>query len=217
VVCVVTDSAEEPGEPDRSEQSEPQQTVPPEAEPTQAEPTQAEREPEQPAAELPGRGLNRRIVAIAAAVLVLVGVGITVYFLTKDDSPAASPASGPAGASAAPASTPANNSPATSVPSQPSQGGAATPAEVGSAKAAAERAVQAFNAHDPEALKKVNCDPSAIGDAGDIIPPEAKVELVSAPELSGDTATVELKLTIGEQSTTVPLPLRKQDATWCVD
>jgi hypothetical protein len=207
----VTESAEEPGEPDRSEQSEPQQAVP-----TQAEPTQAEREPEQPAAELPGRGLNRRIVAIAA-VLVLVGVGITVYFLTKDDSPVASPASGPAGASAAPASTAANSSPATSVPSQPSQGGAATPAEVGSAKAAAERAVQAFNAHDPEALKKVNCDPSAIGDAGDIIPPQAKVELVSAPELSGDTATVELKLTIGEQSTTVPLPLRKQDATWCVD
>jgi flagellar basal body-associated protein FliL len=167
---------------------------------------------QEPAA--PARKLSTRAIAIvvAIALVVLAGVGTGIYFLTKDDTPAAS---GAAPAGGQPTDPPSGSSGAT--PTGPgSTGAGATPAEVSSVKVVAEKAIAAINSHDPAQLKLVSCDPEAIGPV-EGAPPEAKAELVSTPELTGDTATVEVKLTIGEQSTTTPLPLRKQNGTWCVD
>jgi hypothetical protein len=169
---------------------------------------------EEPAAELPTEKISRRTVIIVAAmaILVLTGAGVGIYFLTTGNggTDTAAPAStGAVPGGAAPGTPTSGQLPATST-------SAAAPAEVGNAKVAAEKAIQAINSHDPEALKKVSCDPAAVGPA-EGTPPEARAELVSSPELTGDTATVELKLTIGDVSTTTPLPLRKQNGTWCVD
>jgi hypothetical protein len=175
---------------------------------------ESEPTPETEPAPAASRKLSTRAIVVAAAIalVVLAGVGTGIYFLTRDDTPTASgetvagqPTEPPAGSSGAATPT---------VPG--SSGGEAPPAEVSSVKVVAEKAIAAINSHDPEQLKLISCDPEAVGPV-EGSPPEAKAELVSAPELTGDTATVEVKLTIGEQSTTTPLPLRKQNGTWCVD
>jgi hypothetical protein len=165
----------------------------------------------------PVRKLTTRTITIIAAiaVLVLAGIGTTVYFLTRgDDKPAASQNDSRNGE---PAADPPGTGPAGSVPAAvPPPPTGATAVEAGNARQIAEKAIKAINTHDAEALKKISCDPSALG-AADGTPPEARAELISNPELTGDTATVELKLIIGDQSTTTPLPLRKQNGVWCVD
>jgi flagellar basal body-associated protein FliL len=175
-----------------------------------------ETEPE--AEVLPARKLGRRTIVIVAvvAVLVLAGIGTGIYFLTRDNgTPAATGPSTPASAAQAPA-TPSAGATAPSGQSGAPESGAANPVEVGNAKAVAQQAIDAINTHDAESLKKISCDPDNTGPAEETLP-DAHVELVSTPELTGDTATVELKLTIGDQSTTTPLPLRKQNGTWCVE
>lgn len=166
----------------------------------------------EPAGDLPAAPtLNRRKIAIIAAIAVLLlgGIGTAVYFLTKgDDQPAASQgAAGPAGPAAD-----AKQSGSTPAAAPPAAG--QNPAEVGNAKQVAEQAVQAFNAHDLQAMKKISCDPNAVPDN---LLPETKVELAAEPELTGDTGSVELKVIMGDQSTTTPLPLRKHNGVWCVD
>jgi len=155
------------------------------------------------------RKLSTRAITIVAAiaVLVLAGVGTTVYFLTRGDDTTTGSRGGDQNGGG-----PGGSAPVAAPP--PPTGAAA--AEVGNARQVAEKAIQAINAHDAETLKKISCDPEGIGPA-DSAPPEARAELVANPELTGDTATVELKLIIGDQSTTTPLPLRKQNGTWCVD
>jgi hypothetical protein len=153
------------------------------------------------------------VIAVAIAVLVLGAVGAGIYFLTGGgESPPASEsgANGAGAASGAPGPGPTTGT-APGGPA-PDAGGA----DAGAVRAVAEQAVRAINAHDPEALKQISCDPEAIGPAENT-PAEARVELVADPEVTGDTATVELKLIIGDQSTTTPLPLRRQDGRWCVD
>lgn len=164
----------------------------------------------------PGRKLgNRKIAVVAAiAVLVLAGLGTAVFFLTRsDDPPAASQEdSGDGG----PVAAPAGGTVTPGTPPPPPTG--ANAGEATSARQIAEQAIRAFNGHDPEGMKKISCDPAGIP-AGDTIPPEARVELVANPELTGDTATVNLRLIIGGQATDtpLPLPLRKVNGTWCVD
>jgi hypothetical protein len=156
---------------------------------------------------------SRTIVIVAAlAVLVLAGVGTTVYFLTRGDEPAANQG-GQSGGPAATAPTNAGQSGSTPASPPPPPTGAAA-AEVGNARQVAEQAVKAFNAHDADGMKKISCDSEGIG--ADTIPQEARVELASNPELTGDTGTVDLKLILGEASTTTPLPLRKENGAWCV-
>ncbi len=170
------------------------------------------------AEEAPGRKLSRRTIVIvaAAALLVLAGAGVGIFALTRGDG--STPAAGAPGAStsASAQSTPSAGAPASGpAPSGPNPA-PANPAEVGNANAVAQKAIDAINTHDVESLKKISCDPESTGPAEETLP-DAKVELVSPPELTGDTATVQLKLTIGDQSTTTPLPLRKQNGTWCVE
>lgn len=159
----------------------------------------------EPSTELPKKR-NTRTTVIIAVVAALVVAGVAVFFLTRGDDPAAAP-SGQNGGPAAGGSTPAS-------PPPPPTGAAA--AEVGNARKVAEEAIQAFNSHDAQAYKKISCDPQTTGPA-DNAPAEARVELVSNPELTGDSGTVELKLILGDQSTSLPLPLRKLNGTWCVD
>jgi hypothetical protein len=168
----------------------------------------------EPAADLaaePASKLNGRRIAIIAAIAVLVlgGIGAGVYFLTKgDDKPASQ---GSAGQQADPAP---NGQQRGSTPTSAAAPDAPTAADAGSAKQVAEKAIQAFNAHDAQAMKKISCDPQAILDN---LPPEARVELAGNPELTGDNGSVEIKLIIGDQSTTTPLPLRKNNGVWCVE
>lgn len=160
--------------------------------------------------------LSRRaivtVMAIAALVIGCAAVGI--YLLNRDDDKGSAEK---AGRSNAPASPGASSGPAPSTPTAPGPGGgSAQPGDAGAAANLAEQAVAAINAHDSEAMKKISCDPDTAGPA-DAGPLEVRAELASAPELAGDTATVEVKLTIGGESTTTPLPLRKKDGAWCVE
>lgn len=173
---------------------------------------------EQPAAEEPaGRKLTPRTIVIVAvvAILVLAGAGTGIYFLTNGgDDPATSGSPGPASTGSAPGAT---SGPTTGPAAGPQPGGSGgTPADTGRAKSVAEQAVKAFNSHDATAMQKVSCDQTNT-DPIENIPQGTTIELTSPPELTGDTATVELKVTIGDTSTTIPLPLRKKDGAWCVD
>ncbi|HEU5474814.1 MAG TPA: hypothetical protein VFV67_29575 [Actinophytocola sp.] len=170
-----------------------------------------------------GPKLDRRTVIVTAviAALVLAAVVVGIVLLTGSDDPppdtsnVALPSATAAPSSQTPSSPAAE--PAPSAPEQPQpEPPPAQPAEVGAAKAVADQAVAALNAHDAEAMKRVSCDPASFVDTAGT-PEGATIEVVGQPELTGDTATVEVKLTIGDQTTTVPLPLRKQNDTWCVD
>src|SRR5262245_3795297 len=162
----------------------------------------------------PSRKISRRtiIVTAVAAILVLAVVGTGIYFLTRgNDDPTAAGAAGPPSKDAVPA---AAGKPTSGGAGKPGSG--ADPADTGNVKTVAEQAIAAINGHDAETLKKISCDPASVGPAAST-PPEARAELASKPEVTGDTATVDVKLTIGDASTTTPLPLRKQNGTWCVD
>jgi|RhiMethySRZTD1v2_1073278.scaffolds.fasta_scaffold1781717_2 hypothetical protein len=156
------------------------------------------------------------VVAVVVAAVVLAAVAVLIFVLAGDDDDGTdtsnfagqSTSAVPPGTSApgsAPASAPA--------PAQPGPGGG-TQADAATVQVVAEQVVQAFNAHDPAAMKKISCDQDTTELS---IPAEGKVELASPPELTSDTATVELRLTIGDTSTTIPLPLRKQDGNWCAE
>ena len=176
--------------------------------------TDAEEQPS--STEQRARKLSPRtvVIVVVAAILVLFGAGAGVYFLTSDDESGPSTAAESSGVPSAEATATLDTRFAEGPPEpEPSL---AAPEEVGSAKAVAAEAIQAINVRDPEAMKKVSCDPEGV-DTVDTAPPDARAEIVSEPEVTGDTATVQLKLTIGDQSTTIPLPLRKQNGTWCVD
>lgn len=188
---------------------------------TESEPQPAESEPESPEpTPAAAKKLSTRtiVIAVAIALVVLTGGGVGIYFMTKgDDTPAAASGLGPSVGGPTSETPPSGaSSGATPTPSTPPSTGAAPPEEVGNAKVTAEKAIEAINSHNVDAMKKISCDPEAIGPA-DTAPPDARAELLSVPELTGDSATVELKLTIGDQSTTIPLPLRKQNGIWCVD
>jgi hypothetical protein len=156
------------------------------------------------------------VIASVIALLLLAAVGVGVFLLTSDrDSPSASSETVGSSGSAEPA-PPSSGTPAPGQPPASPGPGSGPPDEVANAKQVAEQAITAINAHDAEAMTKLSCDPEAIGPA-ETLPPESRVELVAAPDLTGDAGTAELKLIFGDQSTSLPLPLRKQNGAWCVD
>jgi hypothetical protein len=80
----------------------------------------------------------------------------------------------------------------------------------------AEQAASAISDADMTTLAELSCDPASVGDE-DTFPPDAKVEVVGEPEITGDAASVNVKVTIGQQPpATVPMPLIKQDGRWCI-
>lgn len=154
------------------------------------------------------------IVAAAIALVVLSAAAGAIALLTGGGDPAPA-AAGPTGPPVPTSTAAASAEPSSPAPPPTPGQGADTP-ETGAVREVAEQAVQAINSHDPEAMRKISCDQAA-EPAIDNTLPEARVELVSTPELAGDTATVELKLIIGDQSVVTPMPLRKQNGTWCLD
>jgi hypothetical protein len=169
----------------------------------------------------PDAGRRKVLVVSVAAVVVLVVAGLVVYLLTSGDDPddqAAKDRDVPTISDSPAPTTPGATSGATVAPPATATGatGATAPADVQSAETIAEQAASAISGADATTLAKLACDPSTAG-TEDTFPADAKAEVVGEPKISGDTATVDLKLTIGNsEPTVVPMPLVKQGGRWCV-
>ena len=170
--------------------------------------------------ENPSPATDRRKVLLitAVSVVVLVVAGVVVYLLTSgDDSSAESGPDVPSiSASGEPEST--TSSQATSAPPANTATGAVPGAEpeVVQAQTVAEDAATAISNADVSALTKLSCDPASVG-TEDQFPTDAKAEVAGPPKITGDTATVDLTLTIaGSEPATVPMPLTKKDGRWCI-
>jgi hypothetical protein len=172
-------------------------------------------------------GKNRTVLVVVASVVVLAAViGLVVYLVTRPDGGASEAAEPnvPTISGAAPSRS-------VSVPAPPS-GGVATGAastgvpgpppppnnEVAKARTVVEDAISAINTQDVDAMAELACDPAAVGQPEDV---QAGVtaELTENPQVDGDKATAQVRLTIegAGEPTVVPLPLEKRaDGTWCV-
>jgi hypothetical protein len=167
-------------------------------------------------------GGNRRTVLLvsAIAVVVLVVAGVLVYALTGNDS--SDNANGPDVPSIADSGDRSTSAqPGTPTGSEPppiQQSSAAPPAggDAGAAQSVAEQAASAITSADMNTLTALSCDPSSVGDE-DTFPPDAKVEVVGEPQVNGDSASIDVQVTIGGQPpATVPMPLIKQGGRWCI-
>jgi hypothetical protein len=166
------------------------------------------------------------VLVSAAAVVVLALIGVAIYLLVSDDSSddtAARPVptiedSGSAGTTTSTTTPPAG--PTSSLTLPPSTGAStevtAGGADSGDAQSVAEQAASAISSADTSTLSQLSCDPSTAGDE-DTFPAGAKAEVVGEPKISGDTATIDVKLTFdGAEPAVVPMPLTKQDGRWCI-
>jgi hypothetical protein len=164
---------------------------------------------------------NRRgvVIAVVITVLVLAGAGVGIYFLTKDDDPGNTASSAPQDAGRTSTQSPdtggATSEPAPNPSTEPSQG-PADPDDAAAARQVADQAIAAINNRDADSMRKISCDPESVGSA-DEIPPDASAKFVSGPEIAEDKATVQVEITVGGQSSTVPMPLAKVNGTWCVN
>jgi hypothetical protein len=175
----------------------------------------------------PGAGTSRRKVLLVstAAIVVLAVAGLVVYLLTsgddKVDDTAVPVMLGTTGTAppngTIPSAPPAESTP----PLAPPSSSAATAEEnttvdVGAAGDVAEQAASAISSADVTTLAELSCDPSTVG-TDETFPDNATAEVVGEPQIDGDTATVDIKLTIeGAEPATVPIPLTKQDGRWCI-
>lgn len=168
------------------------------------------------------QGGNRKAwLYAAAAVVVLVVAGVVVYLLTSGDDPDT------AGGTGVPTITGSSEPPTTeSLPPAPAPGASSASATATAAPPAAEDPVQArsvaedaaaaISTNDVTTIAELACDPSS-AEAGETYPADAKAEVVGEPKIEGDTATIDIRLTIGgSQPTVVPMPLAKQDGRWCI-
>jgi hypothetical protein len=173
----------------------------------------------------PSAGNRRKVLLIsAAAVVALVVAGLVVFLVTRDDSPETAdggPAvptiegSAPPGGESAQA-PPDYEDPPLTQPSTSSAQPPASGADAGEAQSVAEQAATAITDADMETLTQLSCDPGSVGD-DDTFPPDAQVEVVGEPQIVGDTATIDIRVTIpGADPATVPMPLTKQDGRWCI-
>jgi type IV secretory pathway VirB10-like protein len=160
------------------------------------------------------------IVAAAVVVLVAIGVGVYLVATSGEDDVAADPS--PPTITGVYPTQPPSSAP---LPSRPASSPPATkprlpkpPADknVAAARSAAEQAATAINERDIEAMKQLSCDPATVGSV-DAFPPEATARLAENPQITGDKATAQIELSIsGSEPTVVPLPMEKRDGKWCV-
>jgi hypothetical protein len=160
-------------------------------------------------------------------VVVLVVAGIVTYLLTSGDdsagqaeprdvptitgSPAPTGEATSPGASVAPPATATGVTGATSAPKAPE-----APKDAQDAGSVAEQVATAISGADVSTLNELSCEPGSAG-TEETFPADAKAEVVGEPKITGDTATVDLKLTIGQnEPATVPMPLTKKDGRWCI-
>jgi hypothetical protein len=158
-----------------------------------------------------------------AAVVVLVVAGVVVYLLTRgDDSPdnAAQARDVPTITGSPAPTTPGETTPGASVAPPATATGATgateAPAEADAAGTVAEQAASAISSADVDALNRMSCDPSNPA-TEETFPADAKAKVVGEPKITGDTATVDLELTIANSDpAVVPMPLTKKDGRWCI-
>ena len=178
----------------------------PDAELTEQEPT-------------PADGRNKVLIFSVAAVAVLVVAGIVVYLLTSGDSEdqAGKPRDVPTITGSAESTTAGTTTTGASVaPPATATGVTGAPEDVQDAGSIAEEVATAISGADVSTLNKLSCEPGSAG-TEESFPADAKAEVVGEPKVTGDTATVDLKLTIGEnEPATVPMPLTKKDGRWCI-
>ena len=196
--------------------------LPPDKEPAQ-EPEPQPEGTEESAPDTDGERSGRRttIMIVAAAVVVLLAIGVGVYLVaTSGDEDVAADPSPPTITGVSPTQPPSS----APLPSRPASSPAATkpppkkPADknVAAARTAAEQAATAINERDIDAIKRLSCDPSAAGSV-DAFPPEATARLAENPQITGDKATAQIELSIsGSEPTVVPLPMEKRGGKWCV-
>ncbi len=170
-------------------------------------------------------GRNKALIIAVVTVVVLVVAGVVTYLLTSGDdakdqagprdvptitgSPAPpTKATTSPGASVAPPATATGVTGATSAPEAPK--------DVQDAGSVAEKVATAISGADVSTLNELSCEPGSAG-TEETFPADAKAEVVGEPKITGDTATVDLKLTIGQnEPATVPMPLTKKDGRWCI-
>lgn len=173
----------------------------------------------------PSAGNRRKVLLFsAAAVVALVVAGLVVFLVTRGDSsetadrgpevPTIEGSAPPGNSAQAP---PASEEPSFTRSSTPSaQAPPAGGADAGEAQSVAEQAATAITDADMETLTQLSCDPGSVG-SDDTFPPDATVEVVGEPRITGDTATIDIRVTIpGADPATVPMPLTKQDGRWCI-
>lgn len=172
----------------------------------------------------PAERRNTVLIASVAAVVVLVVAGVIVYLLTSGDDSDDQAGQGqdvPTITGSPAPTTPDPDSPSATVAPPATATGATgappeAPEEIQGLKSVAEQAATAISSADVTTLNELSCEPVG-SDAEDTFPTDAKAEVVGEPKISGDTATIDLKLTIGEsETTTVPMPLVKKDGRWCI-
>lgn len=181
---------------------------------SEAERTERTETTEEPA------GRSKVVLVSVAAVVVLVVAGVVVYLLTSgDDAPddAAQSRDVPTITGSPAPATPGETTTGVSVaPPATATGATGAPEEVDAAETLAEQAAAAISNADVDALNRMACDPSNPA-TEDTFPADAKAEVVGEPKITGDTATVDLELTIANgEPTVVPMPLTKKDGRWCI-
>lgn len=181
----------------------------PDAESTEQEPT-------------PADGRNKVLIFSVAAVVVLVVAGIVVYLLTSGDpeNQAGEPKDVPTITGSAAPTTPKTTTTGASVAPPATAtgvtGATGAPSDVQDAGSIAEEVATAISGADVSTLNELSCEPGSAG-TEESFPADAKAEVVGEPKVTGDTATVDLKLTIGDnEPATVPMPLTKKDGRWCI-
>ncbi|MGB3443618.1 MAG: hypothetical protein WBA97_33190 [Actinophytocola sp.] len=187
-----------------------------EAEPTEAETTGTEKsgtEKSEPAT-------GRRTVTLVSvvAVVVLVVAGVVVFLLTNgdDSSDAAQDGNVPTITGSPAPTTPEPTEGASVAPPATATGATGPVGAPVEAGPVAEQAAAAISSSDIDALNQLACDPSNPA-AEETFPADAKATVVGEPKITGDTATVDLKLTIGDsEPAVVPMPLTKKDGRWCI-
>ncbi len=161
---------------------------------------------------------RRRVALISvAAVVVLAVVGVVVYLLTSGDDDPGTADRGRDVPTITDSPVPSTKTP-TSTPASAAPPATATGAVEGAdaAESVAQQAASAISSADITALTALSCDPSSVG-TEETFPSDAKAEVVGEPQITGDTATVDIKLTLaGAEPTTVPMPLTLKDGRWCV-
>lgn len=181
---------------------------------SEAERTERTETTEEPA------GRSKVVLVSVAAVVVLVVAGVVVYLLTSgDDAPddAAQSRDVPTITGSPAPATPGETTTGVSVaPPATATGATGAPEEVDAAETLAAQAAAAISNADVDALNRMACDPSNPA-TEDTFPADAKAEVVGEPKITGDTATVDLELTIANgEPTVVPMPLTKKDGRWCI-
>jgi len=168
----------------------------------------------------PADGRNRVLIFSVAAVVVLVVAGIVVYLLTGSDpdeqADKGSDVPTITGSAAPTTTTETTTTGASVAPPATATGVTGAPEDVQDAGSIADEVATAISSADVSTLNELSCTPGSAG-TEESFPADAKAEVVGEPKVTGDTATVDLKLTIGgNEPATVPMPLTKKDGRWCI-